>query len=284
MGRGKIRLKNLPALIQVTFVSVLTAAAWLRPLPRSRQLMVSKLAVIAIVVFVLAQLGSRWLSSLASSVLQDWLPAPLLLVPYWQIGCFFTNSDAQTEGRLHAFDRAFFRSLGIQPAKVSISLAAGVYLELAYVMVYPLIPLGLVILYLTGRRDFVNYYWIAVLAATYICLTITPFVRAMPPRSLSDYEKFKMPSSRVKMLNHWILRRAGIHAITFPSAHVASALAAALVLLRLEPWVGLIFLGAALSIAMATVVGGYHYAADVLLAVLAVILLFVATFSILKPG
>src|SRR5438105_2443036 len=126
MGRGKIRLKNLPALIQVTFVSVLTAAAWLRPLPRSRQLMVSKLAVIAIAVFVLAQLGSRWLSSLASSVVQDWLPAPLLLVPYWQIGCFFTNSDAQTEGRLHAFDRAFFRSLGIQPAKVSISLAAGV--------------------------------------------------------------------------------------------------------------------------------------------------------------
>jgi len=59
MGRGKIRLKNLPALIQVTFVSVLTAAAWLRPLPRSRQFMVSKLAVIAIAVFVLAQLGSR---------------------------------------------------------------------------------------------------------------------------------------------------------------------------------------------------------------------------------
>ena len=32
------------------------------------------------------------------------------------------------------------------------------------------------------------------------------------------------------MLNHWILRRASIQAITFPSAHVASALAAALVL------------------------------------------------------
>ena len=162
MGRGKIRLKNLPALIQMTFVSLLTAAAWLRPLPRSRQFMVSKLAVIAIAVFVLAQLGSR---------LRE-----LLL------------------------DRS--------------------------------------------------------VSCSYICLTITPFVRAMPPRSLSDYEKFKMPSSRVKMLNHWILRRAGIHAITFPSAHVASALAAALVLLRLEPWVGLIFLGAALSIAMATVVGG----------------------------
>jgi len=86
------------------------------------------------------------------------------------------------------------------------------------------------------------------------------------------------------MLNHWILRRASVQAITFPSAHVASALAAALVLLLLKPWVGVIFLGAALSIVVATVVGGYHYAADVLLAVMAAILVFAATFSMLKPG
>ena len=86
------------------------------------------------------------------------------------------------------------------------------------------------------------------------------------------------------MLNHWILRRASVKAITFPSAHVASALAAALVLLLLKPWVGVIFLGAALSIVVATVVGGYHYAADVLLAVMAAILVFAATFSMLKPG
>ena len=279
-----MRLTCLPALIQVTFVSLLTAAAWLRPLPRSRQFMVSKLAVIAVVVFFLAQLSSRWFSPLASSVVQEWLPAPLLLVPYWQIGSFFTNANPQMEGRLHAFDHAFFRSLGIQPAKVSISLAAGIYLELAYVMVYPLIPLGLVTLYLTGHRDYVNYYWITVLTATDLCLTITPFVQAMPPRSLSDYAKFRMPTSRIKMFNHWILRRASIQAITFPSAHVASALAAALVLLRVEPWVGLIFLCSALSILVATVVGGYHYAADVLLAVLAAILVFAATLSILKPG
>ncbi len=277
-------MENLPALIQLTFVSLLAAVAWLRPLPRPRQLMVSKLAVIAVAVFVLAQLGSRWLSPLASSVLHDWLPAPLLLVPYWQIGGFFTKSDPQMEGRLNAYDRAFFRALGIQPAKVSISLAAGVYLEVAYVMVYPLIPLGIVTLYLTALRHFVNYYWIVVLGATYACLAITPFVQAMPPRALSDHEKFRIPTSRVEMLNHWILRRASIQAITFPSAHVASALAAALVLLRLEPWIGLIFLGAALSIVVATVVGGYHYAADVLLAVMAAILVFAATFWMLKPG
>ena len=38
---------------------------------------------------------------------------------------------------------------------------------------------------------------------------------------------------------------------------------------------GLIFLGMALSIAVATVVGGYHYAADVLFALLVAVLVFV---------
>jgi membrane-associated phospholipid phosphatase len=41
--------------------------------------------------------------------------------------------------------------------------------------------------------------------------------------------------------------------------------------------VGLIFLWMALSIAVATVVGGYHYAADVLFALLVAVLVFVGT-------
>jgi membrane-associated phospholipid phosphatase len=41
---------------------------------------------------------------------------------------------------------------------------------------------------------------------------------------------------------------------------------------------GLIFIWVALSIAIATVVGGYHYAADVLLALLVAVLAFVGTF------
>jgi len=277
-------LQNLAAQIQLIFVSSLAAAAWFRPLQRRQQFRVSLLAVIAISAIVLAQVSKRWLSPAASSIVHDWLPAVLLLVPYWQIGCFFTKPDPRMEGRLAAFDRAFFRTLGIRPSGVAISPAAGIYLELAYVMVYPLIPLGLIALYLTGLRRFVDYYWIVVLLSTYACNAITPFVQAMPPRLLSDYEKFKMPSSWVERLNHRILSRASIQVITFPSAHVSSSLAAALVLMRLEPWLGVIFLGIALSIAVATVVGGYHYAADVLLAALVAILVFAGTFLLLKSG
>lgn len=270
--------------IQLIFVSLLAAAAWFRPLPRPRRLMVSKLALIAISAIVLAQLISRSLNPAASSTLHDWLPAVLLLVPYWQIGRFFTKPDPQMEVRLAAFDLAFFRILRIQPTKVSIGTAAGVYLELAYLMVYPLIPLGLAAIYLLHLQHFATYYWIVVLTSTYTCYAVTLFVQAMPPRVLSHYEKFRMPALKIGMLNHWILRRASIQATTFPSAHVASSLAAALVLLRLESSVGLIFLGMALSIALATIVSGYHYAADVLLAVPTAVLAFVATYALLKPA
>ena len=55
---------------------------------------------------------------------------------------------------------------------------------------------------------------------------------------------------------------------------MASSVATALVFLHLEPWAGAVFLWIALSIAAATIVGGYHYAADVLLAAAIAVLIF----------
>jgi len=155
-------------------------------------------------------------------------------------------------------------------------------LEVAYLMVYPLMPLSLAMLYATHSRQFVDYYWIVVLLATYVCFAITPFVRAMPPRALDTHEKFRMPPSKLGAFNRYILRHGSIQAITFPSAHVASSLAASLVLLRVQPWAGLILLLIALSIAVATVMGGYHYAADALLAAVLAIVVFAATYPMLK--
>jgi len=126
----------------------------------------------------------------------------------------------------------------------------------------------------------VDFYWLVVLLATYVCFALTLFVRALPPRMLPGYETFQLPPTRLGALNRGILNRASIQAGTCPSGHVAASVAAALVLLRLEPWMGAIFLGIALSIAAATIVGGYHYVADVLLAAGIAVLIFAATFCI----
>jgi membrane-associated phospholipid phosphatase len=268
--------------IQVVFVSLLAVAACFRPLGRARRVRVASLALLAIAAIAIERLSSHWLTPLASSVVRDWLPVALLLVPYWQIGQFFTGPDLGAEARLAAFDRGFFELLGIAPESASIGVGLSTYLELAYVMVYPLIPLGVTVLYVSGLRRSVDYYWAVVLPATYACFAITPFVQALPPRMLSGYHTFKMPATKVGGLNHRILRRASIQAITFPSGHVASSIAVALVLLRLEPWAGLIFLCIAVSIAVATIVGGYHYAADILLASVVAVVVFAGTLWALK--
>jgi len=266
--------------IQLSFVSLFAVAAWLRPLEPQRRRRVTGLALAAIAAIFAARLSGHWISPVASSILRDWLPAGLLLVPYWQVGQFFTAPDRKMEARLAAIDRSVFRTIGVEPSRVPIGVGLATYLQLAYFMVYPLIPLGLAVLYASGRRRCLDYYWLVVLPTTYLSFALTPFVRALPPRLLPGYDTFGSPPTRIGALNRLILDRASIQAITCPSGHVASASAAALVLLRLEPWVGAIFLCIAISIAVATVVGGYHYAADVLLASAIAIVVFAVTYSV----
>jgi membrane-associated phospholipid phosphatase len=265
--------------IQVSFVLLLAVVAWLRPLERKRRLRVMWLALAAIAAILAVRLGGYWISPVVFSIVRDWLPAGLLLVPYWQVGQFFTAPDPKMEARLASVDRVFFHRIGIEPSRVRIDGGLATYLQLAYFMVYPLIPLGLAALYATGQRGCIDYYWLVVLPATYLAFAITPFVRALPPRMLPGYDTFRSPPSKIEALNRVILERASIQAITCPSGHVASATAAALVLLRLQPWMGAIFLGLAISIAVATVVGGYHYAVDVLSASAIAILVFAVTYG-----
>jgi hypothetical protein len=266
--------------VQVVFACLLALAAWLRRLERARRIRVTLLALMATAAIAAARFSTRWMSPLSSSILRDWLPAALLLLPYWQVGQFFTAPNPAIEERLATFDRMFFRRLGVRPASTLISSRLTSYLQLAYVMVYPLVPAGLLVLYTSGLRCKVDFYWLVVLLTTYVCFGLTLFVRALPPRMLPGYETFRIPPTRLGALNRGILDRASIQAVTCPSGHVASSVATALVLLRVQPWVGAIFLWIAVSIAAATVVGGYHYVADVLLAAAIAVLVFAGTFCI----
>jgi membrane-associated phospholipid phosphatase len=72
-----------------------------------------------------------------------------------------------------------------------------------------------------------------------------------------------------------------IHAISFPSAHVASAFAIALVLLHYAPATGVIFLVLAVLISLGAVVGRYHYALDVLLGAATALAVFLASYRYL---
>lgn len=262
--------------IQIGFAVVLAAGAWLRPLPAHRRFITGILALIAIAAILAAKASAALLPPSYVSALRDWLTAALMLVPYWQAGQFFMGPNEKIQAWLMNLDQRWFPRIasasGTSRGIVALSL------EIAYLLCYPLVPFGLAVLYATGRRQDVAIFWFIVLVSTYLCYAITPFVPALPPRSIGKAATASPGANSGRIVNRWVLQHGSIHAISFPSAHVASALSVALVLLWFVPVAGIIFLAVAVWIAVAAVVGRYHYALDVFLGAATAIIVFIASY------
>lgn len=255
-------------------VAVLVAiATWMVPLSRRRRLTISVLALCALAGVSLSRASAYFLAPVPSSILRDWLPVFITLIPYWQTGQFFTGPNDRIQTWLAASDRWFFNF--ISQTGWNFGRIARLSMEWAYSLCYPIVPMGLATLYLTGLRRYADTYWFLVLVPTYICYGITPFFPALPPRSLSIGSKEpRMNKSRA--FNLWLAKHGSIQAISFPSAHVASALGASLMLLHYLPAAGAIFLAISFWIAVAAVVEGYHYTIDVVLGTIVSLAVYLA--------
>jgi membrane-associated phospholipid phosphatase len=274
--------------IQIVFASVLAVAAWItsltpHPLPLRRRWIVAGLAVIAIMIVALGRFSASFLSPGHLSILRDCLTVVLFLVPYWQTGEFFLQPNLKMQNRLLTFDRWLLP--GIAAKSGTERTAIGFLLEVAYLFCYPLVPLSLLAVHMAGLREKVGGFWFVVLVSTYICYAVTPFVPAFPPRSLiCDQADTSVPArdaNKGRIFNRWILKHGSIHAISFPSAHVASAFAIALVFLRYAPPLGVVFLVLGVLISFGAVVGRYHYALDVLLGAATALAVFLASYRYL---
>lgn len=243
--------------VNLAFFGGMTAVAWLRRLDLARRRRVTGLGVAGVAL----TLVGAW-TGLAA--VREWLPMPLMLLAYWQSGPFFVRPNEPFQRRLLDLDHRVLA--GVKPPGWIAQI-----LELAYVFCYPLLPAGMGLLYVAGQRQAADFYWTSVLAPTYFCYALLPFLPTSPPRVLEP----PMRATGVRRLNQWLVRNASIHANTFPSAHVASTMSAALVLVLVLPagcWIGWVLVAVAVAIAAGAVLGRYHYLADVILgAVLAAI-------------
>jgi membrane-associated phospholipid phosphatase len=267
--------------IQIGFAVLLAAAAWVltfgpRPLPLRRRWVITLLAVVPAAAIALARAASFVVPTLYVSILRDWLTAGLFLVPYWQTGQFFQGPDTHLQQRLMSFDRWLMPK--IAAASGTARTGMGALLEVAYLFCYPLVPLGLGSLFIVHQRRNVAGFWLVVLIATYVCYAITPFMPAYPPR---DLVRGKEAVGKARVFNRWILKHGSIHAISFPSAHVASTVAVSLVLLKFVPWVGVGFLVVSIGVGLGAVIGRYHYALDVLLGAATAVGVFAACYPYL---
>ena len=137
------------------------------------------------------------------------------------------------------------------------------YLELCYLLVYATGAFCILTLWLTHRRLAVDRWTVVYLSGTLLSYALFPFFPSVPPRTLADPVVI---ITWFRRANLWLLNSATIHSAVFPSAHVSSAFSAAWGLFAVLPgrpipgWGMLLY---ASSVSIATIYGGYHYAADV---------------------
>ena len=234
----------------------------LRPLRRSKRIAVLLIGALGTGSVVAAQYLEYLLPPLAASIVRDWLPAPLILAAYHQGGQFFSYPMEALQSILLRVDQRLFASLRRSLGMNEVPRLVRAYFEIAYFFCYPLVPMGVGVLYLTHMRQCADEFWAIVLPPTYFCYAMIPFFPTLPPWKLDAERTADVGTKGVRAANFFILRHLSIKANTFPSAHVAASLATALALLDFVPAAGLVFLWIAISIAISTVTGRYHYALD----------------------
>jgi hypothetical protein len=269
-----MRTPDLIAIIY--FFYVIAAAAGVRDVAVERRVRVAGMAAGAI---FLVLLSGQILP--AHSVVRDWLPAIWLLLGYWLPGGLQHEPMPGVEAWLRASDRWLQESDWARTPPAWLSAV----LELAYFLVHVFVPAGFLILALAGL-DAAEHFWTPVLLAGYACYGTLPWLQARPPRMVESVESGESGESlesgesaraRVRGWNERVLDLVSVKANTFPSGHVAVALAVALVVFDLLPVAGLIFVPAALLIATATVVRRYHYTADAALGLVVAVVCWVGS-------
>jgi hypothetical protein len=204
-----------------------------------------------------------------SPVLQIVVPSLVLLGGYWLSGLLFVRPDVRLERWLLSVDdRVLIRTGVLDAYRRSPRVVQDVF-ELSYLLVYVAVPAGATTLVLLGHTEHVNTFWTVVLLAEFVCYGMLPWLPTRPPRVLEGRIGTRIDG--VRRVNLHIANRASIQVNTLPSGHAAGALATALVVMSFAPAAGLAWLLLALSIAIATVVGRYHYVADTLLGALVAI-------------
>jgi membrane-associated phospholipid phosphatase len=239
--------------LTIVYFLFFTALAWVRALSMRRRLLITAAAAIGVTAIVV----------LRPTSLRDWLPLAFIPLAYFQTGQFVLPLNRKFQSKLEAFDRGLV--FGLPPRLMFV-------FELAYLFCYPLVPAGLVALYLSGQDRFAAEFWNVVLPPAYLCYATFPFVQTLPPRAIEDQVPWQPERTRMRTVNLFVLRHVSTQANTFPSGHVAASVAVALVLMAHSLWVGLVFMAVAVCIAAGAFFGRYHYGIDVIIgAVLAVI-------------
>jgi membrane-associated phospholipid phosphatase len=221
----------------------------------------SILAVLALAIHAWSLRGS-----LLIDVERDWFALLLTLLAYREMGWFAAPHTSFTlENLFIRYDHALLRDWGLHGVVECLGPVLPGLLEICYMLTYALAPFAVAMLYVYRRRERVDSFLFPFLLSVLLCYVQFPFWPSEPPRTVFPGEDFPSVLTVFRRFNWWMLGGYGIHTSVFPSAHVAGAFGTAFSALATLPehrWVGRVLLAIAVLIAVATVYGRYHYAAD----------------------
>jgi membrane-associated phospholipid phosphatase len=267
-------------LVTVSYFIYLAAVSWLRSITPMRRWIVMALASFVIVI-VLAIATMPPTPVLAG--VRDWMPCVYLLAGYWMPGTLAGPVNTRLEEWLLAFDRRLLLGGGHADWTSRAPRMVLEYFELAYLLCYPIVPAGLVWLYLSGFQGDADVYWTTVLVALFVCYGLVPWLPTRPPRAIEGPTDIDRRHLVFRTVNVKLLRHGSIQLNTFPSGHAAGAVASALMVAGRDPQGGLVFGLLAISIMIGSVLGRYHYLADAIAGILVALISF-ALARLLEPS
>jgi membrane-associated phospholipid phosphatase len=244
--------------VAVAYFGYLLIVALSRPpWRRRRQAVAASLAGVVVVALV-----SRAPETPLVHVARDWLPALYLLAGYWLSGWSFVAPMRGIEARFMGVD---WRVLGRDGGSALVDRLPRAVLELiefAYVTCFLFVPGGLVILALGGHRESADRFWTLVLLGEFGSFAVLPWIQTRPPRAVEPPGAMDRRTLVMRRLNRLQVDMTSIGVNTFPSGHVAGALATAIAVSEVIPALAPFLLAIVVVIAVAAVLGRYHYLVD----------------------
>jgi membrane-associated phospholipid phosphatase len=237
--------------LTIAYFAYLALVCWLRPIAMRRRLALG--AIAASMILLALQIAAH-----APLVVRQWAPAAYILIGYYSSALVFVAPSPALESWLMAWDRRLLGEPATRFAAWPRPLLA--LLEFAYMGCFLVVGAGYLALTASGHASLADRYWTLVVGAELGSFAPLAIVQTRPPWAVE--RKPVLADRRVHDLASEMTQRFTIRVNTFPSGHVAGSLAVALAVAPVMPWAGAVFLALALWIALATVVGRYHYIVD----------------------
>jgi membrane-associated phospholipid phosphatase len=262
-----LQLRHSEWVLLAFFAYIAALMPFFRDRPRMNwQPVITLVAVTAFLCSIAAVQNAHF--SQATDMIRDWLPMGLTLLAFRQMELFVpAHYNSAYEHAWIRWDRVVLERWGFKRALESLGNLIPSYLELCYVLVYGMGSFCVAVLWAVAHRREVDRFYVILLTGTFVSYALFPYFPSRPPRLVFPDVGSPVAHNVFRTFNLFLLRKATIHSSVFPSAHVSAAFSAAWAMFLVLPerkvygWSLLIY---ALSVAIATIYGRYHYAVDAL--------------------